>query len=90
MTISIPIIDQIEKDIERTNAEHEFFQKEDTKDILKDVLLVWAENNLDTEYVQGMNEIAALILLVLYQESLPNSTTSNEKIISSYQTINIL
>lgn len=69
--------DQIDKDLQRTNAEHQFFQEENTVFALKDVLVVWTGKNPDVEYVQGMNEIAALIYFVLSENSLPAAPPDN-------------
>jgi hypothetical protein len=66
------IKDQIHKDVERTNCEIEFFQQQKNKEILIDLLVVWAGKNYDMQYKQGMNEIAALVLLAVAEESLCN------------------
>ncbi len=49
-----------------------FFQAEENKSALTDVLILWAGKNPETQYRQGMNELAALVLLVFSQESLRN------------------
>eukprot|EP00831_Metopus_contortus_P079987 TRINITY_DN8072_c0_g2_i3.p1 TRINITY_DN8072_c0_g2~~TRINITY_DN8072_c0_g2_i3.p1 ORF type:complete len:467 (+),score=100.00 TRINITY_DN8072_c0_g2_i3:90-1403(+) len=66
------IKDQIQKDVDRTNQEIPFFQKEESKALLTDILILWAGKNNDTQYKQGMNEICALIYQVFYEEMLEN------------------
>lgn len=80
------IKDQIANDVERTNAEIEFFKQEKVKADLTDVLIVWAGKNSDTQYRQGMNEIAALILLVITNDSLPNpyQNATDSDLLESY------
>jgi len=80
------IKDQIIKDVDRTNQEFEFFQKDEIKNELTDVLILWAGKNSETQYKQGMNEIAALILLVFNEESLQNPypDASDTELLNSY------
>ena len=85
-----PIKELIEKDIEKTNVDIELFQRENIKKILTDILLVWIGKNSDAEYVHGMIEIASLIFLVLHEESLSNTSSSNEEILSSYSIMIII
>jgi len=63
-----------------------FFKQEKNRNILTDVLIVWAGKNNDTQYRQGMNEIAALLLLVISNESLPRlyPNTTDEELLKSY------
>ena len=74
-------------DINRTNVELSFFKESCNKNILIDVLTVWSGRNLDMSYRQGMNEIAATILLALSEETLdnpyPNATDS--ELLESYK-----
>ena len=80
------IKDQIHKDVERTNPEMEFFQKEENKADLTNILILWAGKNSDTQYKQGMNEIAALVLLVFANESIinPYPRATDKELLESY------
>lgn len=49
----------------------DFFKQEKNRKMLTDILIVWAGKNADTQYRQGMHEIAALLLFVISTESLP-------------------
>jgi hypothetical protein len=62
-----------------------FFKQEINRTMLTDVLIVWAGKNSDTQYRQGMNEIAALLLLVISNESLPRlySNATDEELLQS-------
>ena len=66
------IKDQIQKDVDRTNQEMEYFKKEETKQELTEVLILWAGKNTETQYKQGMNEIAALVLHAVSEEQIKN------------------
>ena len=72
--------------MERTNADLELFQNPDNKEIIIDTLVVWSSKNSDIKYRQGMNEIAALIFLVLYEEALENPypNAADKELIGSY------
>ena len=50
----------------------EYFTKEETKKELTEVLILWAGKNSETQYKQGMNEIAALVLLAFAEEQITN------------------
>lgn len=80
------IKDQIHKDVERTNCDIEFFQQQKNKNILIDLLTVWAGKNYDIQYKQGMNEIAGLVLYVIAEESLQNPylMASTSELVESY------
>ncbi len=56
----------IDLDIGRTYSEYPLFKDEKTREVLTNVLLIWAHENLDTSYKQGMNEIVSLIYIVIY------------------------
>lgn len=72
------IREQIDKDLHRTYSEIEFFSSEETLSALRDILIVWAGKNFDIDYVQGMNEIVALIYLVVYEDSLAPSSINKD------------
>lgn len=80
------IKDQIFKDVERTDPDLEFFNEEKNKKALIDVLTVWAGKNYDIQYRQGMNEIGALILIAIAEESLynPYSLATDDDLLESY------
>jgi len=80
------IREQIDKDLERTYSDIAFFQNENTISALREILIVWSGKNLDIEYVQGMNEIAALTLYVVSENSLPSISIKNNPL--SYCTLN--
>jgi len=62
---SIEMLSQIQKDVLRTRQEMEYFQRPATRISLVSLLFVYAQMNRDVEYVQGMSEIAAVILYVM-------------------------
>jgi len=70
----------------RTNNEVEFFNNESVKEDLRDILVIWSCTNLDMQYVQGMNDIAAIIQLAFSQEAVANpyASCSDEELIRSY------
>lgn len=63
--------DLITQDIERTSQEFEFFTQKRTKDILTGILFLWASENQDIQYKQGMNEILAIIVFAYFAERVP-------------------
>ena len=60
--------DLITQDIERTSQEFEFFTLKKVKDILVGMLFLWAKENHDISYKQGMNEILAIIVFAYFAE----------------------
>uniref|UniRef100_A0A1I8AQ14 Rab-GAP TBC domain-containing protein n=2 Tax=Steinernema glaseri TaxID=37863 RepID=A0A1I8AQ14_9BILA len=65
--------ESINKDVERTFPEIQFFQLESTKHMMSDILFVYGKHNphladrhIDEAYRQGMHEILAPILFVIY------------------------
>jgi TBC1 domain family protein 5 len=61
---------QIKIDIQRTYNEYAFFSNQRVKSILTNVLFLWAKDNGSISYIQGMNEVAASVIYVYYQECL--------------------
>ena len=58
--------DMIEKDLLRTRSEMDFFKKQNDKkeshiNVLKRILFIFSKENEDVKYVQGLNEILAVI-----------------------------
>ena len=60
----------ITKDVDRTLQEIEFFTRPDVKEKLSDILYLWARDNLEYGYRQGMNEVLAMIVLAIFQETI--------------------
>lgn len=60
--------DLITQDIERTSQEYEFFTQKKIKDILIGILFLWAKENQDTLYKQGMNELLAIVVFTFFAE----------------------
>lgn len=58
----------IRNDIDRTFQERELFQKEETKEIMLQVLFVWCKEHPEISYRQGMNELLAIFFIVGYME----------------------
>ncbi|GMR40916.1 hypothetical protein PMAYCL1PPCAC_11111 [Pristionchus mayeri] len=58
----------IAKDVQRTFPEMEFFQQCRIRQMLSDILLVYAKENPYISYKQGMHEILAPLLFVLYSD----------------------
>uniref|UniRef100_A0A1I7RUT5 Rab-GAP TBC domain-containing protein n=1 Tax=Bursaphelenchus xylophilus TaxID=6326 RepID=A0A1I7RUT5_BURXY len=58
--------DSIRKDVDRTFPELQFFQSQTTKRIMSDILFVYSKQNSHISYRQGMHEILAPILFVIY------------------------
>ncbi|CAD5214538.1 unnamed protein product [Bursaphelenchus okinawaensis] len=58
--------DSIQKDVDRTFPELQFFQSHTTKRIMSDILFVYSKQNSHVSYRQGMHEILAPILFVIY------------------------
>ncbi|EPS33013.1 hypothetical protein PDE_07974 [Penicillium oxalicum 114-2] len=59
------IVSQIDMDIRRTLTDNVFFRKGPGVDKLKEVLLAYSRRNPEVGYCQGMNLIAASLLLIL-------------------------
>lgn len=55
----------IKNDVDRTRQDMEFFRRERTKIELMSVLFVYARLNPGVRYVQGMNEVAAVVYWVM-------------------------
>ncbi|KAM7318532.1 hypothetical protein ACRRTK_021644 [Alexandromys fortis] len=56
----------IEQDVKRTFPEMQFFQQENVRKILTDVLFCYARENEQLLYKQGMHELLAPIIFVLH------------------------
>ncbi|KAK6745576.1 hypothetical protein RB195_011979 [Necator americanus] len=60
--------DLISKDVGRTFPELEFFQQEHIRRMMCDILLIYAKENSFVSYKQGMHEILAPLMFVLYSD----------------------
>uniref|UniRef100_A0A1I7XDI6 Rab-GAP TBC domain-containing protein n=1 Tax=Heterorhabditis bacteriophora TaxID=37862 RepID=A0A1I7XDI6_HETBA len=61
--------DIITKDVDRTFPETEFFQQAHIRRMMSDILLIYAKENPFLSYKQGMHEILAPLMFVLYSDS---------------------
>ena len=82
----------IQIDVERTNPELEYFQKEETKQMLFNVLYTYTlslekKTNGQYSYKQGMNEILSVFLLALYPYYFTYNKYSNLSTNESMQNI---
>ena len=60
--------DLIKQDVNRTLQEFDYFHKNETKDLMTQLLYLWGRQNPDYGYKQGMNEILAIIMIVFDTE----------------------
>lgn len=72
--------DLIKQDIDRTMQDIEFFTREDVKENLSNILYLWAKDNNEFSYRQGMNEILALIVQVSFEEIIETTFDLSEPI----------
>ena len=61
------LLNLIKMDVERTYQEKEIFTKDEIKKILISVLFIYAKENPQYGYKQGMNDILGVFLYVLYK-----------------------
>lgn len=66
---ALDVLQQIQKDVDRTRQDVEAFQRPSTRCALTALLFVYAQLNPNVRYVQGMHEIAAVILQVMLADS---------------------
>ena len=62
------MIRQIRADVPRTNPTLPFFQDPRVRKCLERLLITWASRFLATSYVQGMNDLVAVLLLVFLKD----------------------
>jgi len=62
------LLTEIKQDVERTRRDFEYFRRPATKGALIALLFIYARLNPGVRYVQGMNEVAAVILYVMSTE----------------------
>ncbi|KAF3921030.1 hypothetical protein AA313_de0201160 [Arthrobotrys entomopaga] len=66
--------DEIQKDIDRTYPDTEFFRSVDVQLTLSNVLFIWSRLHPDTSYRQGMHELAAPVYWVVHSDALADIT----------------
>ncbi|EDQ90155.1 uncharacterized protein MONBRDRAFT_3177, partial [Monosiga brevicollis MX1] len=61
----------VKKDVPRTDRQHEYFEKDDSEHLvwLHDILVTYAVFHQEVGYVQGMNDVLAIILFVIDNEA---------------------
>lgn len=62
---STEMLQQIQKDVDRTRQDCELFSTPASRRALVAILFVYAQTKPDVRYVQGMNEVVAVILYVM-------------------------
>lgn len=65
LTEALETLQQIQKDVERTRQDSDYFRSPAARCALSSMLFVYARRNPDIRYVQGMNELAAIIFYVM-------------------------
>lgn len=63
-------------DVNRTYQDKELFQDAKIKDMMVNILFIWAKENKEISYKQGMNEILAVILCCFYPYYFKNNYKS--------------
>lgn len=58
--------DIIQKDLDRTMQEFEFYTRPEVKESLFNILYLWAKDNTEFGYRQGMNEILGIIVYAVF------------------------
>ena len=70
--------DIIQKDIDRTMQDVDFFTSEHVKGQMFDILYLWAKDNNEFGYRQGMNEILAMVVHAIFEEVVDDSSLQIE------------
>ena len=85
----INLIEQINKDLPRTRFDCDFYSKNPSNyDALRRLLFIYANEHLDVHYIQGMNEIIAIIFYIFSKDDNPFNKKYKES--DSYFTFEIL
>eukprot|EP00928_Gymnodinium_smaydae_P011001 TRINITY_DN14124_c1_g1_i2.p1 TRINITY_DN14124_c1_g1~~TRINITY_DN14124_c1_g1_i2.p1 ORF type:complete len:809 (-),score=244.78 TRINITY_DN14124_c1_g1_i2:95-2521(-) len=66
---ALEVLQQIQKDVDRTRQDCDLFRKPATNCMLVVMLFIYARLNPDVGYVQGMSEILAVVFYVLSREA---------------------
>ena len=89
------LLEQIDKDLPRTRGDVNFFKlyskknkKETNYDIMRRILFIFAKQHPELNYVQGMNEIIAVIYYIFENDDNPFMINYTES--DSYYTFEIL
>ena len=89
------LLEQIDKDLPRTRGDVNFFKlyskknkKEKNYDIMRRILFIYAKQHPELNYVQGMNEIIAVIYYIFENDDNPFMINYTES--DSYYTFEIL
>ncbi|CAG9322416.1 unnamed protein product [Blepharisma stoltei] len=69
---------EIQRDVDRTFQKNPFFRLEFVKKMMIEVLFIWAKAHPNISYRQGMNEILAFIVVVVYGERAHGNITIKE------------
>lgn len=64
---------EIDRDVSRTFPENDFFRSSEIQKLMTDILFVFAKENPNLAYKQGMHEILAPIILVLHRERIEDT-----------------
>ena len=66
------LIDQINKDLPRTRFDCDFYvNNSNNYDTLRRILFLYANEHSDVHYIQGMNEIIAIIFYIFSKDDNP-------------------
>ena len=71
--------EEIWQDVIRCNTDNHFFQEPSTQKKLLDILFIYSKLNPDTGYRQGMHELLAPVLWVVYQDCILIETIPAKK-----------
>jgi hypothetical protein len=89
------LLEQIDKDLPRTRGDINFFKlyskknkKEKNYDIMRRILFIYAKQHPEINYIQGMNEIIAVIYYIFENDDNPFMINYTES--DSYYTFEIL
>lgn len=69
---------EIEQDILRTYPEKEFFQRSDIRQMMLRILFIYARQNPQLSYKQGMHELLAPIIYLTERESIDVQSVKKE------------
>ena len=72
------VINLINLDLARTHQNIELFQKTKTKNSLSNILFIYAKENEDLPYGQGMNELISMLFICLYPYYFPCKNKEND------------
>ncbi|KAK6333609.1 hypothetical protein TWF730_003795 [Orbilia blumenaviensis] len=81
--------DEIQKDIDRTYPDTEFFRSIDVQVTLSNVLFVWSKLNPDTSYRQGMHELAAPVYWVIHSDAIEDQNNKSEKSDGGFTSVSV-